>query len=67
MELKLTKDDQLSKIKQMMSLYYTSEAKAEEWLDTEHGLLSDQRLTPRELVEKGNGNAVIEFLEMVFR
>ena len=63
--MKQTKEEQTQIVLQLLTRYYVSREKAEEWLDTEHRLLSNSNETPREMIERGNGKEVVSWLKMV--
>jgi len=57
-----------SEIKAIITHYYKSEAKANDWYDTDNRLLdSDKLMTPRKMVDAGRGEEVLTWLKTILR
>ena len=55
-------------ILQLVEAYYYSREQALKWYDEPHRLIDvENKRTPRQMVENGDGKMVLDWLEMIFR
>ena len=57
--------DYKAEILQIISHYFKNEKKALTWYDTPHKLLDDTGKSPKDMVDSGRGEEVLNWIKMV--